>query len=133
MSLRAWLARLGPLFGLVGVFLFFLIAVWSKTGHNVFATSDNLRTIALQSAIVGMAALGMTMIIIAGGIDLSVGSTVALTSVTAAALMKFNGWPAFPARSRSGCSSPHRSTSPPGPALSLKLRPAREIQPPLPA
>ncbi|HZE97311.1 MAG TPA: ABC transporter permease [Planctomycetota bacterium] len=97
MSARAWLARLSPLIGLAGVFLFFLIAVWSRTGRNIFATPGNLQTIALQSAIVGMAALGMTMIILSGGIDLSIGSTVALTSVVAACLMKLRGWPAFPA------------------------------------
>lgn len=97
MNARGWIARLGPLIGLIGVFLFFLIAVWSKTGRNIFATPGNLQTIALQSAIVGMAALGMTMIILSGGIDLSIGSTVALTSVVAAILMKVFGWPAFPA------------------------------------
>jgi ribose/xylose/arabinose/galactoside ABC-type transport system permease subunit len=97
MSPRAILAKLGPLIGLIGIFLFFLIKVWSHTGQNLFATAGNLQTIALQSAIVGMAGLGMTMIIISGGIDLSIGSTVALTSVTVAALLKFKGWPAFPA------------------------------------
>ncbi len=97
MTLRKWLVKLSPLLGLVLVFLFFLVAVWMKTRHNSFATQGNLQTIALQSAIVGMAALGMTMIILAGGIDLSVGSTVALTSVVAACLMKFRGWPVFPA------------------------------------
>ena len=97
MNLRSWLVKLSPLLGLVLVFLFFLVAVWIKTRHNSFATQGNLQTIALQSAIVGMAALGMTMIILTGGIDLSVGSTVALTSVVAACLMKFRGWPAFPA------------------------------------
>ena len=97
MKGRSILVRLGPFLGLIGIFLFFLIAVWIKTGRNSFATPGNLQTIALQSAIVGMAALGMTMIILAGGIDLSIGSTVALTSVVAACLMKFRGWPAFPA------------------------------------
>jgi ribose/xylose/arabinose/galactoside ABC-type transport system permease subunit len=97
MSGRSILVRLGPFLGLIGIFLFFLIAVWIKTGRNSFATPGNLQTIALQSAIVGMVALGMTMIILAGGIDLSVGSVVALTSVVAACLMKFRGWPAFPA------------------------------------
>jgi len=97
MSGRSLLIRLGPLLGLFAVFLFFLFKVWSHTGRNVFATPENLQTIALQSAIVGMAGLGMTMIILSGGIDLSVGSTVALTSVTVAALLKFQGWPAFPA------------------------------------
>lgn len=97
MNVRALLVRLGPLLGLVLIFLFFLIKVWSHTGHNLFATAGNLQTIALQSAIVGMAGLGMTMIILAGGIDLSMGSTVALTSVTVAALLRFKGWSAFPA------------------------------------
>jgi len=97
MSARSLAARLGPLLGLLGVFLFFLIAVRSRTGLNLFATPGNLQTIALQSAIVGMAALGMTLIILAGGIDLSMGSTVALTSVTVAWLLKSKGWPAFPA------------------------------------
>jgi len=97
MKARSIVSTLGPLLGLIGIFLFFLIKVWSHTGRNLFATPGNLQTIALQSAIVGMAALGMTMIILAGGIDLSMGSTVALTSVVAAALMKHGGWAAFPA------------------------------------
>ncbi len=97
MNARSIVARLGPLIGLIGIFLFFLIKVWSHTGRNLFATPGNLQTIALQSAIVGMAALGMTMIILAGGIDLSMGSTVALTSVTVAALLKFQGWSPLPA------------------------------------
>jgi len=97
MNGRALLVRLGPLFGLFAVFLFFLIKVSSHTGRNVFASPGNLQTIALQSAIVGMGGLGMTMIILSGGIDLSMGSTVALTSVAVAALLKFRGWPAFPA------------------------------------
>jgi len=97
MSGRALVAKMGPLLGLIGVFLFFFAAVWLHSGRNSFATRDNLQTIALQSAIVGMATLGMTMIIISGGIDLSMGSTVALTSVVVAALLKFSGWPAVPA------------------------------------
>ena len=49
-----------------------------------FLTVDNWRTIAVQTVIVGIAALGMTMIMIAGGIDLSAGSTVALVTVCTA-------------------------------------------------
>jgi ribose/xylose/arabinose/galactoside ABC-type transport system permease subunit len=97
MNPRALIVRLGPLVGLILIYFFFLVRVWSHTGQNLFATSGNLQTIALQSAIVGMAGLGMTIIIVSGGIDLSMGSTVALTSVAAAALLKFRGWPAFPA------------------------------------
>jgi ribose/xylose/arabinose/galactoside ABC-type transport system permease subunit len=94
---RDLLRRLGPFFGLIGVFLFFLILVWTHTGRNSFATAGNLQTIALQTAIVGMTALGMTIVIISGGIDLSVGAMVALTSCVAAALLKQAGWSSVPA------------------------------------
>lgn len=60
-----------------------------------FASSRNLETIARQTTIVGISALGMTMIIIMGGIDLSVGSMVALSTVVIAwALRNFGPIPA---------------------------------------
>ena len=96
MTARELLRRSGPLLGLGGVFLFFFILVWWHTGRNNFATPGNLQTIALQTAIVGMTALGMTLIILSGGIDLSVGAMVALTSCVAAILLKHAGWPAVP-------------------------------------
>jgi len=73
------LKRLGPLLGLGIVYLFFVLV-----GPEAFATTRTLETIARQTAIVGTAALGMTMVIVAGGIDLSVGSIVALASVVVA-------------------------------------------------
>ena len=71
--------RLGPLLGLAIVYLFFALV-----GPEAFATTRTLETVARQTAIVGTAALGMTMVIVAGGIDLSVGSIVALSSVVVA-------------------------------------------------
>lgn len=74
---------LGPLLGLVLVYgLFCVIAPES------FRTAGNLQTVARQSTIVGIAALGMTLVIVSGGIDLSVGSTVALATVVIAWLLK---------------------------------------------
>ena len=55
---------------------------------GTFLTADNWRTIAVQTVIVGTAALGMTIIMIAGGIDLSAGSTVALVTVCIAMFVK---------------------------------------------
>lgn len=46
-----------------------------------------METISRQTAVVGTAALGMTMVIIAGGIDLSVGSIIALSTVIVASLL----------------------------------------------
>jgi ribose/xylose/arabinose/galactoside ABC-type transport system permease subunit len=47
--------------------------------------------ISRQTTIVGMAALGMTLVIISGGIDLSVGSIVALSTVVIAWLLRYGG------------------------------------------
>src|SRR5215210_2801798 len=73
----AWTA-FGPFLGLVLVTLLF--AFVTRDSGN-FMTVYNWRTIAVQTVIVGTAALGMTLIIISGGIDLSVGSAVALVTV----------------------------------------------------
>jgi ribose transport system permease protein len=74
--------RLGPLAGLFLVYLLFALI-----GPESFATARTLETIARQTAIVGTAALGMTMVIVSGGIDLSVGSIVALSSVIVALVL----------------------------------------------
>jgi ribose/xylose/arabinose/galactoside ABC-type transport system permease subunit len=83
---------LGPIAGLVGIFLLFAVF-----GPESFSSSNNLETIARQTAIVGSAALGMTLIIISGGIDLSVGSMIALVTVVIAALLQAGVDPLFAA------------------------------------
>ena len=74
-----WLNRVGPLLGLL-----FVYGLFATFGPESFTSTRNLETIARQTAVVGTAALGMTMVIIAGGIDLSVGSIVALSTVVVA-------------------------------------------------
>jgi len=56
--------------------------------QNPFFTFANQRTIVTQTVIVGLCTLGMTLVIVSGGIDLSVGSTVALASVVAALALR---------------------------------------------
>ena len=56
-------------------------------GPQFFAPA-NLELMARQTAIVCIAALGMTMVIVSGGIDLSVGSIVALSTVVIALLLR---------------------------------------------
>ncbi len=82
-----FLGRFGPLLGLVLVYGLFASLVFSGHLHKSFLSMANLETIARQTAIVGIAALGMTLVIIAGGIDLSVGSIVALSTVVIAAAL----------------------------------------------
>lgn len=75
-----WTA-LGPFLGLLLVTALF---AWLTRDVGTFLTVLNWRTIAVHTVIVGTAALGMTAIMIAGGIDLSVGSVVALVTVVCA-------------------------------------------------
>lgn len=115
---RHLLNRLGAFFGLVLVAVLFaaLLALkdigdqkqkdgltgsgsWMKAaqacpfdGLKAFLGVTNIKTVLAQTVIVAIGALGMTMIIISGGIDLSVGSLVALTSVLGATLL-VQGWP----------------------------------------
>ena len=80
-ALHNWLNRLGPVLGLVLVIAVFSILMKSP---ERFLSPNNLRIVLSQTVIVAIGAIGMTMIIISGGIDLAVGSTIALTSVITA-------------------------------------------------
>ena len=66
-------------FGTLGALGLLCVALWIATPH--FATTANLVNVLEQSAIVGTVAVGMTFVILTGGIDLSVGSIVALAGI----------------------------------------------------
>jgi len=80
---RDLLTRGGPLLGLLLVYAVFAWLIGPQ-----FFRPVNLELIARQTAIVCTAALGMTMVIVAAGIDLSVGSIIALSTVVIALLLK---------------------------------------------
>ncbi len=88
-----WVRRaLGWAWSVLGPFVGLLLIVglfgWLTRESGSFLEAYNWRTIAVQTVIVGTAALGMTAIMIAGGIDLSVGSAVALVTVVVAILIR---------------------------------------------
>ena len=76
MTTRFHARQFGTLLGL----LVLCGVLWALTPH--FLTVANLLNIAQQTAINAIVAVGMTYVIISGGIDLSVGSIVALSGVT---------------------------------------------------
>jgi ribose transport system permease protein len=78
---KAWVARLQTLFVLVGLVALFGIA----SPH--FLGTDNLLNIMQQSAINAILGIGLTFVIISGGIDLSVGSILALCGLVVADLL----------------------------------------------
>jgi ribose transport system permease protein len=80
-TLRRWLGRAGPAAGLALVILTFALLT---DAPGRYLSPFNLRIVLSQTAIVAVGAVGMTMIIVSGGIDLSVGAAIALTGVIAA-------------------------------------------------
>ncbi|MCM3723645.1 ribose ABC transporter permease [Solibacillus isronensis] len=75
------LGKLGPLLGL------FLIVIVITILNPSFMTTDNVLNILRQVSISALIAFGMTFVILTGGIDLSVGSTLALTGAVAATML----------------------------------------------
>ncbi len=75
------LGVLGPFIGLV-----FVIAIFALVPEirDRFLRFGNIKSVATQSVIVALGALGMTLVIISGGIDLSAASNIALSSVITA-------------------------------------------------
>lgn len=70
------------------VILALLVVVVTMLTGGRFASIDNLVNVMRQVSFEGMIAFGMTLVIVTGGIDLSVGSLVALTGVVAALVMQ---------------------------------------------
>src|SRR5688500_10444229 len=84
--LRHVLTVFGPLVGLIAVCVLF-----AALRFDTFVTRDNFAIILQQTAVIAVAALGMTLVIIAGGIDLSVGSIIALGTIVISLLLQ-QGW-----------------------------------------
>ena len=91
---RRFFNILGPFLGLVLVIGLFSL---SSEVRPYFLTGANFKIILTQTVIVAIGTLGMTMIIVSGGIDLSVGSVVALTSVVGATALLKNHSPVIAA------------------------------------
>jgi ribose transport system permease protein len=73
----------------VGIALILEIILFSQLSQYFF-TADNLLNVTLQVSITAIIAVGMTFVILTGGIDLSVGSVVAVTGIIATSLIKFD-------------------------------------------
>ena len=74
-----------PAFGLIAIFLLCVIfSPVSNKGHLIFLKFDNLTNVLRQVSEIGVISVGMTVVILTAGIDLSVGSVLALTATTTA-------------------------------------------------
>ncbi len=86
---RRFAAALAPGFALAFLLVFFsvLSTPEGKPVREFFLTFDNFRFIAAQAVVIAVGALGMTVVLLGGGVDLSAGSAIALTGIVAACLL----------------------------------------------
>lgn len=88
--MKHWLAYLFRQHGILLAFLGVIVALSLREPR--FFTTQNLVNIVKQNADIGIMAVGMTFVILTAGIDLSVGSVLALTGVLCASL-EHHSWP----------------------------------------
>lgn len=81
---KALLMRLAPLFSLV------LLVIFFSFSSPFFFNTENIMTIALQTSVIGIMAIGVTYVIITSGIDLSLGSVVAFSGVVVGLCASYN-------------------------------------------
>jgi ribose transport system permease protein len=85
-GLRDWVERLLPFASVVALFI--ILSILSP----YFLTVQNLSSVARQSAVITIIALGMTLVMISGGIDLSVGSVMAFAGICGTTMLAAH-WP----------------------------------------
>ena len=89
------LARTKLYWGLIVLLAFgALTSPLTSKGNNIFLSIGNLTDVLRQVSVTGIVAVGMTMVIFIAGIDLSVGSLMALGTVICAMLLTQSGWTA---------------------------------------
>jgi fructose transport system permease protein len=90
---RRWLTAptVGPFFALVLTMAFFTLE------SDRFLQTQNLSLVLQQTMVVGVLAIGQTLVILTAGIDLSVGTVMALGQVVMTKLAVASGMPALPA------------------------------------
>ncbi|MDX3924469.1 MAG: ABC transporter permease [Shinella sp.] len=93
MSVLKLVSRTKLYWGLIAIFLIgVLSSPVTSSGKNIFLSYGNLLDVLRQVSTTGLIATGMTAVIITGGIDLSVGSLMAICSVVCAMLLTMPGY-----------------------------------------
>jgi simple sugar transport system permease protein len=88
-----FLAQTKLLWGLAIIYgLGVLLSPVNRKGVNIFLSAGNQSDVLRQVSIIGIVAVGMTLVILTGGIDLSVGSLLSLGTMYSAMLFTLQGW-----------------------------------------
>src|SRR3954470_285801 len=92
MNVLGIVSRTKLYWGLIAIFLIGVaFSPVTSSGKNIFLSSGNLLDVLRQVSTTGLIATGMTAVILTGGIDLSVGSLMAICSVVCAMLLTVPG------------------------------------------
>ncbi|HRM74034.1 MAG TPA: ABC transporter permease [Paracoccus sp. (in: a-proteobacteria)] len=85
-------AELGIVMVMIGIALVFEVLGWIFQGQSFLMNPQRLTIMILQVSVVGIIAIGVTQVIITGGIDLSSGSVVAMTAMVAMSFAQAAGY-----------------------------------------
>ncbi|WP_226782991.1 ABC transporter permease [Oceaniglobus trochenteri] len=80
---RHWPPELNALVGLIGICIIFEVLGWFLRDQSFLGNTVRLKIMILQVSIIGIIAIGVTQVIVLGGIDLSSGSVVGATAMIA--------------------------------------------------
>jgi hypothetical protein len=128
--LQAWLTRPTSKSLVMNVAILLALCIWFSIDTSEFMSTENLSNLVRQVAFVGIAACVVTPVMVAGGLDLSIGSIVAVAGVVAAKFVADgtlpSDWPSVPAWSLAGSSaSSTPSSSSPCASIPSSRRSAR--------
>src|SRR4051812_5746790 len=89
---RRWPPEASIFLVLVGIALTFELLGWIFVGQSFLANPQRLQVIILQVSVTGIIAVGVTQVIITGGIDLSSGSVLGMTAMIAASFAQTSSY-----------------------------------------
>lgn len=92
-AFRAWLTQPMSKTLVINVSVLGALFVWFSFATSGFLTVENQTNLIRQVSFVGICACAVTTVMVAGGLDLSIGATVAISGVSAALLVAHVGWP----------------------------------------
>lgn len=90
---RSWPPEFNALLGLIGIAITFEILGWFVQDKSFLLNTTRLSIMILQVSIIGIIALGVTQVIITGGIDLSSGSIAGATAMVAMSFAQVGSYP----------------------------------------
>lgn len=88
-----WPAEFNALLGLIGIAIIFELLGWLVRDQSFLFNTTRLSIMILQVSIIGIIAIGVTQVIISGGIDLSSGSIVGATAMIAMSFAQVSSYP----------------------------------------